>query len=73
MINDNTTSLAIDWFERAKPCTTSLIHKDESPKEPDEVFQSRVLPTALYEFVREMPKKVLERRDEFDFGSGLRC
>ena len=31
--------------------------------ESKEVFQSRIL-TALYEFVRGVPKKVLERRDE---------
>ena len=57
--------LVIGWFEKAKLCTTSLIHEDESPilDESDEVFQSRVL-TALYEFVRGMPKKVLERREK---------
>jgi hypothetical protein len=57
--------LAIGWFERAKPCTTSLIHKDESPivDESEKVFESRVL-TALFEFVRGMPKKVLDRRGE---------
>ncbi len=98
--------LAIDWFERAKPCITrsieeeddsSIEEEDDSSIEEDddssieedsnssieedddseymrryrrrlvdesaEEYQSRVL-TAIYEFVRGMPKKVLERRGE---------
>ena len=57
--------LAIGWFERAKPCTTLLIHKYGSPTfvESDKVFESRVL-TALFEFVRGTPKKVSDRRGE---------
>jgi hypothetical protein len=61
--------LAIAWFERARPCTTlSILDNDPELRrlileESDEAFQSRVL-TALYEFVRGMPKKVLERREE---------
>ena len=63
--------LAVAWFERAKPCTTLTIQTSSSNpnsrrrvlEESDEVYQSRVL-TALYEFVRGVPKKVLERRDE---------
>ena len=56
--------LAVGWFEKAKPCMT-LPNEDESPilEESDEVFQSRIL-SALYEFVRGVPKKVLERRGE---------
>ena len=56
--------LAVNWFERAKPCTTLSIDGDPILEESDEVFQSRILLTALYEFVREYPKKVLERRGE---------
>ncbi len=52
--------LAVGWFERAKPCTTLRIYEEE---ESDEEYESRVL-TALYEFVRGVPKKVLERRDQ---------
>eukprot|EP00984_Skeletonema_dohrnii_P028596 scaffold18651_cov70-Skeletonema_dohrnii-CCMP3373.AAC.3 len=61
--------LAVGWYERAKPCTTLSIYEDDSSRrrqvldEPEQVYQSRVL-TALYEFVRGVPKKVLERRDE---------
>eukprot|EP00984_Skeletonema_dohrnii_P026065 scaffold15321_cov83-Skeletonema_dohrnii-CCMP3373.AAC.3 len=57
--------LAVGWFERAKPCTTLSMYEDDSEflDESEEVYQSRVL-TALYEFVRGVPKKVLERRDE---------
>jgi len=61
--------LAVGWFERATICTTLSIHNsnpDSSRRileESKEVFQSRIL-TALYEFVRGVPKKVLERRDE---------
>ena len=61
--------LAVGWFERAKSCTTlSIQEKFPNPKrrvldESEEAFQSRVL-TALYEFVRGVPKKVLERRNE---------
>eukprot|EP00984_Skeletonema_dohrnii_P037425 scaffold39492_cov494-Skeletonema_dohrnii-CCMP3373.AAC.1 len=61
--------LAVDWFERAKPCTALSIYEDDLSRrkqvldEPEGVYQSRVL-TALYEFVRGVPKKVLDRRDE---------
>eukprot|EP00984_Skeletonema_dohrnii_P034689 scaffold33638_cov142-Skeletonema_dohrnii-CCMP3373.AAC.7 len=59
--------LAVGWFESAKPCTTLSIYEDDLSRqvldESEEVYQSRVL-TALYEFVRGVPKKVLERRDE---------
>eukprot|EP00984_Skeletonema_dohrnii_P014709 scaffold6224_cov75-Skeletonema_dohrnii-CCMP3373.AAC.1 len=61
--------LAVGWFESAKPCTTLSIYEDDSSRrrqvldEPEQVYQSRVL-TALYEFVRGVPRKVLERRDE---------
>eukprot|EP00984_Skeletonema_dohrnii_P026066 scaffold15321_cov83-Skeletonema_dohrnii-CCMP3373.AAC.4 len=61
--------LAVGWFESAKPCTTLSIYEYDSEvsrqvlDEPEQVFQSRVL-TALYEFVRGVPKNVLERRDE---------
>ncbi|KAK1733714.1 hypothetical protein QTG54_015569 [Skeletonema marinoi] len=61
--------LAVGWFERAKPCVTlSIQEKFPNPRrrvldESEEVFQSRIL-TSVYEFVRGMPKKVLERRDE---------
>ena len=57
--------LAVNWFERAKPCTTLSIYEDDEPlvDESAEVFQSRVL-TALFEFVRAAPKRVLERRSE---------
>eukprot|EP00984_Skeletonema_dohrnii_P025187 scaffold14297_cov113-Skeletonema_dohrnii-CCMP3373.AAC.5 len=64
--------LAVTWFERSKPCTTLSIN-EKHPEyimirrrlldESEEVYQSRVL-TALYEFVRGVPRKVLERRDE---------
>jgi len=58
--------LAVSWFERAKPCTTLSIHYHDERRileESDEEFESRVL-TALYEFVRGVPKKVLQRRDQ---------
>eukprot|EP00984_Skeletonema_dohrnii_P026244 scaffold15567_cov74-Skeletonema_dohrnii-CCMP3373.AAC.4 len=62
--------LAVGWFERAKSCTTLSIdeynYTDDSRRvleESEEVFQSRIL-TALYEFVRGVTEKVLERRDE---------
>jgi len=61
--------LAVGWFERATICTTLTIHNSNPDssrlilEESKEVFQSRIL-TALYEFVRGVPKKVLERRDE---------
>mmetsp|Transcript_3413 Transcript_3413/g.5633 ORF Transcript_3413/g.5633 Transcript_3413/m.5633 type:complete len:553 (-) Transcript_3413:71-1729(-) len=58
--------LAIGWFERAKPCTSLPIsYRCESSllEESDEEFESRIL-TAMYQFVRGAPKKVLERRDE---------
>ena len=55
--------LAVDWFERAKPCTALSIGENPILEESDEVFQSRVL-TALYQFVRGIPGKVLERRGE---------
>ena len=61
--------LAVDWFERSKPFTTLSIpiineYEDKTIfEESDAEFQSRVL-TALYEFVRGVRKKVLERRNE---------
>ena len=61
--------LAVGWFEKAQPCTALSIdelgpdYEGQVLEESEEAFQSRVL-TALYEFVRGMPKKVLERRDE---------
>jgi len=61
--------LAVGWFERATICTTLSIHNSNPDlsrrilEESKEVFQNRIL-TALYEFVRGVPKKVLERRDE---------
>jgi len=61
--------LAVGWFERATICTMLSIHNSNPDlsrrilEESKEVFQSRIL-TALYEFVRGVPKKVLERRDE---------
>eukprot|EP00984_Skeletonema_dohrnii_P023859 scaffold12953_cov123-Skeletonema_dohrnii-CCMP3373.AAC.14 len=68
--------LAVGWFEKAKPCATLSIDDIDSDsensdsesegqalEESEEAFQSRVL-TALYEFVRGMTEKVLERRDE---------
>eukprot|EP00985_Skeletonema_marinoi_P000614 scaffold224_cov108-Skeletonema_marinoi.AAC.12 len=61
--------LAVGWFERAKHCTTLSIDEDDPDntkrvlEESEEVFQSRAL-TALYEFIRGMTEKVLERRDE---------
>ncbi|KAK1732316.1 leucine-rich repeat protein [Skeletonema marinoi] len=63
--------LAVGWFERSKPCTILSINEGDPNlsrrrqvlDESKEVFQSRIL-TALYEFVRGVPKKVLERRDE---------
>ena len=62
--------LAVGWFESAKPCTTLSIYEDDLSRqvldESEEVYQSRVL-TVLYEFVRGVPKKVLERRDELSF------
>eukprot|EP00985_Skeletonema_marinoi_P007535 scaffold3316_cov94-Skeletonema_marinoi.AAC.18 len=68
--------LAVGWFEKAKPCATLSIDDIDSDsensdsesegqalEESEKAFQSRVL-TALYEFVRGMTEKVLERRDE---------
>ncbi len=66
--------LAVRWFERAKPCTTLSFYDRYGPQnrrrilrrileESDEELESRVL-TALYEFVRGVPKKVMERRDQ---------
>ena len=55
--------LAVNWFERAKPCTALSFGQNRILEESDEVFESRIL-TALYDFVRGAPKKVLERRDE---------
>eukprot|EP00984_Skeletonema_dohrnii_P016360 scaffold7259_cov77-Skeletonema_dohrnii-CCMP3373.AAC.2 len=58
--------LAVSWFERAHPCTTlSIIVEAQTEVEvsSEEEFQSRIL-TSIFEFVRGMPKKVLERRDE---------
>jgi len=64
--------LAVGWFERSKPCTTLSIYENDPDlrrrssqvlDESEEVYQSRIL-TALYEFVRGVPRKVLERRDE---------
>jgi len=58
--------LAVAWFERAKPCTTSTIRNSKGrvllAGESDEAFQSREL-TAMYEFVRERSTDVLERRE----------
>jgi len=61
--------LAVGWFGRAKHCTTLSIYEDDPDntkrvlEESEKVFQSRAL-TALYEFIRGMTEKVLERRDE---------
>eukprot|EP00984_Skeletonema_dohrnii_P010495 scaffold4092_cov105-Skeletonema_dohrnii-CCMP3373.AAC.4 len=61
--------LAVGWFESAKPCMTLSIHERlPNPmrrvlEESEEAFQSRAL-TSVYEFVRGVPKKVLERRNE---------
>eukprot|EP00984_Skeletonema_dohrnii_P036401 scaffold37330_cov144-Skeletonema_dohrnii-CCMP3373.AAC.1 len=61
--------LAVGWFEKAQPCTTLSILDINTRlrrrilEESEQAFQSRVL-TALFQFVRGMPKKVLERRDE---------
>ena len=58
--------LAIGWFERAQPCTSLPIsdrYETSILEESDEEFESRIL-TAMYQFVRGAPKKVLERRDE---------
>eukprot|EP00984_Skeletonema_dohrnii_P026242 scaffold15567_cov74-Skeletonema_dohrnii-CCMP3373.AAC.2 len=61
--------LAVGWLERAKYCTTLSIYEDDPDntkrvfEESEKVFQSRAL-TALYEFIRGMTEKVLERRDE---------
>ena len=57
--------LAVNWFERAKPCLTLSIDDGESfiLEESYADFESRRL-SALYEFVSEYPKKVLERRGE---------
>ena len=57
--------LAVGWFERAHPCTTLSIVEAWAEVEvsSEDVFQSRIL-TSIFEFVRGMPKKVLERRDE---------
>eukprot|EP00984_Skeletonema_dohrnii_P010497 scaffold4092_cov105-Skeletonema_dohrnii-CCMP3373.AAC.6 len=61
--------LAVGWFERAKHCTTLSIYEDDPDntkrvlQESEEVFQSRAL-TSVYEFIRGMTEKVLERRDE---------
>jgi Ran GTPase-activating protein (RanGAP) involved in mRNA processing and transport len=60
--------LAVDWFERARPCMTLSIYDNNSGRrrileESDEAFQSRVL-TAVYQFVRGMPMEVMKRREE---------
>eukprot|EP00984_Skeletonema_dohrnii_P027879 scaffold17584_cov71-Skeletonema_dohrnii-CCMP3373.AAC.3 len=61
--------LAVGWFEKAQPCTALSIdelgpdYEGQVLEESEEAFQSRVL-TAVYEFVRGMTEKVLERRDE---------
>ncbi|KAL7501261.1 hypothetical protein ACHAWT_011193 [Skeletonema menzelii] len=60
--------LAVGWFERAKPCSTLSIGESDGERkrcleESDEEFGSRIL-TALYQFVRGAPKKVMERRDQ---------
>ena len=57
--------LAVGWFERAKPCLTLSIDDGETSilEESYADFESRRL-SALYEFVSEYPKKVLERRGE---------
>eukprot|EP00985_Skeletonema_marinoi_P016115 scaffold8567_cov83-Skeletonema_marinoi.AAC.2 len=62
--------LAVRWFEGAKSCTTLSIdeynytdYRRRVLEESEEAFQSRIL-TALYEFVRGVTEKVLERRDE---------
>ena len=55
--------LVIAWYERAKPCLAFTVHNRSVLEESAEVFQSRVL-TALYQFVRGAPGKVLERREE---------
>eukprot|EP00984_Skeletonema_dohrnii_P010695 scaffold4191_cov76-Skeletonema_dohrnii-CCMP3373.AAC.13 len=69
--------MAVAWFERSKPCTAltiygctaSIIYDEDLEserlvlEESEEVFESRQL-TALYEFVRGMPMKVMKRRKE---------
>ena len=62
--------LAVGWFEGAKTCISLGFFDAGAPdhrrlivEESEEVFQSRIL-TALYEFVRGVPKKLLERRNE---------
>lgn len=57
--------LAVNWFERAKPCLTLSIDDGDISilEESYADFESRRL-SALYEFVSEYPKKVLERRGE---------
>ena len=55
--------LVIAWYERANPCLTLSVRNRRVLEESAEVFQSRVL-TALYQFVRGEPGKVLERRQE---------
>eukprot|EP00984_Skeletonema_dohrnii_P026891 scaffold16282_cov77-Skeletonema_dohrnii-CCMP3373.AAC.4 len=61
--------LAVGWFEKAQPCTTLSIddidpdYERQVLEESEESFQSRVL-TSLFEFVRGMTEKVLERREE---------
>eukprot|EP00985_Skeletonema_marinoi_P020950 scaffold12605_cov93-Skeletonema_marinoi.AAC.4 len=59
--------LAVAWFERAKPCTSLTIEDYDSSlrrrvlEESDEAFESREL-TAMYEFIRGMPMKVMKSR-----------
>eukprot|EP00984_Skeletonema_dohrnii_P015205 scaffold6522_cov118-Skeletonema_dohrnii-CCMP3373.AAC.2 len=61
--------LAVDWFDRAKPCTALTIYDEglESGRRVLEVsedaFQSRAL-TAMFEFIRGMPMEVMKRRKE---------
>jgi len=61
--------LALDWFERARPCMTLSIYNNypwvsrRILEESDEAFQSRKL-TAMYQFVRGMPMEVMKRREE---------
>jgi hypothetical protein len=61
--------LAVDWFERARPCTMLSIYDNDPDsnryilEESDEAFQSRAL-TAVYEFVSWMPMEVMKRREE---------
>ena len=63
--------LAVDWFDRAKPCTALTIDGYDPDlrrlsgrlvlDESDEAFESREL-TAMYEFVRGMPMEVMKSR-----------